>query len=92
MIKLRFDTFETVTRDLRLPVATADAITIRRAATECLKRIPLKRSLRLLGVRVSALEGAAGPRVVQPFQPDLFDTSSISELPLYPTQQSGNKV
>ncbi|MFM0050558.1 DNA polymerase IV [Caballeronia grimmiae] len=54
-IKLRFDDFRTVTRDLTIPVATADATEIRRAATECLKRIPLDRRLRLLGVRVSAL-------------------------------------
>jgi DNA polymerase IV len=54
-IKLRFDDFHTVTRDLTVPVATDDAVEIRRAATECLKRIALNRKLRLLGVRVSAL-------------------------------------
>nr|WP_244816550.1 DNA polymerase IV [Caballeronia sp. Lep1P3] len=57
-IKLRFDDFRTVTRDLTVPVATADASEIRRAATECLKRIVLDRKLRLLGVRVSALHAA----------------------------------
>ncbi|WP_250474271.1 DNA polymerase IV [Caballeronia sp. GAFFF1] len=57
-IKLRFDDFRTVTRDLTIPVATADASEIRRAATECLKRIVLEKRLRLLGVRVSALESA----------------------------------
>lgn len=57
-IKLRFDDFRTVTRDLTIPVATADASEIRRAATECLKRIVLDKRLRLLGVRVSALESA----------------------------------
>ncbi|TDV39441.1 DNA polymerase-4 [Paraburkholderia caballeronis] len=72
-IKLRFDTFETVTRDLTIPAATADAAAIRRAATECLKRVPLTRRLRLLGVRVSALTLAgAQPAAVEPFQPDLF--------------------
>lgn len=72
-IKLRFDTFETVTRDLTIPAATADAAAIRRAATECLRRIELKRRLRLLGVRVSALTPASaqGP-AVEPYQPDLF--------------------
>jgi DNA polymerase-4 len=54
-IKLRFDDFHTVTRDLTLPEPTADAIAIRRAATECLKRVTLDRKLRLLGVRVTAL-------------------------------------
>ena len=72
-IKLRFDTFETVTRDLTLPAATADATAIRRAATECLKRVPLTRKLRLLGVRVSTLTPAGSyAQEIEPFQPDLF--------------------
>jgi DNA polymerase-4 len=72
-IKLRFDTFDTVTRDLTLPEATSDAATIRRAATECLKRIPLTRKLRLLGVRVSALQLVGAPTALTlPVQADLF--------------------
>lgn len=58
-IKLRFDNFRTVTRDRTLPVATQDAATIRRAAGECLKRVPLERRIRLLGVRVGSLSPAA---------------------------------
>jgi DNA polymerase-4 len=54
-IKLRYNDFSTVTRDLTVPFPTADATEIRRAATECLKRVPLDRRLRLLGVRVTAL-------------------------------------
>jgi len=54
-IKLRFDDFKSVTRDLSLPAYTMDAITIRRAAGECLKRVDLTRRLRLLGVRAGAL-------------------------------------
>jgi DNA polymerase-4 len=54
-IKLRYDDFKTVTRDLSLPIATDNADEIRRAAGECLKRAPLEQRLRLLGVRVSAL-------------------------------------
>jgi DNA polymerase-4 len=54
-IKLRFDDFRTVTRDLTLPGATADAAEIRRAAGLCLKRVELGRRLRLLGVRVGTL-------------------------------------
>ncbi|MDE2625548.1 MAG: DNA polymerase IV [Burkholderiales bacterium] len=54
-IKLRFDDFKAVTRDLSLPAHTMDAATIRRAAGECLKRVDLTRRLRLLGVRASAL-------------------------------------
>ncbi len=54
-IKLRFDDFKGVTRDLTLPAHTLDARTIRRAAGECLKRVDLSRRLRLLGVRAGAL-------------------------------------
>jgi len=54
-IKLRFDDFKIVTRDLSLPAHTMDARTIRRAAGECLKRVDLTRRLRLLGVRAGAL-------------------------------------
>ena len=54
-IKVRFDDFSTVTRDLTLdePVSEADAI--RHAAGLCLKRVDLTRTIRLLGVRVSSL-------------------------------------
>jgi DNA polymerase-4 len=54
-IKLRYDDFCIVTRDLTLPTPTADPATIRRAAGECLRRAPLERKLRLLGVRAGAL-------------------------------------
>jgi DNA polymerase-4 len=54
-IKLRYDDFRTVTRDVTLTEATDDPVVIRRAAGECLKRVPLERRLRLLGVRVGGL-------------------------------------
>ncbi len=54
-LKLRYDNFKTVTRDLTINAPTQDAGTIRRAAGECLKRVPLDRRIRLLGVRVGAL-------------------------------------
>ena len=54
-LKIRYDNFKTVTRDLTLDVPTRDAKTIRRAAGECLKRVLLDRRIRLLGVRVGAL-------------------------------------
>ncbi|HSY27133.1 MAG TPA: DNA polymerase IV [Burkholderiaceae bacterium] len=54
-IKLRYEDFRTLTRDITLPVPTADPVAIRRAAGECLRRAPLDRKLRLLGVRASAL-------------------------------------
>jgi len=57
-IKLRYADFSTVTRDITLPEATADASTIRRAAGECLKRVPLDQRLRLLGVRIGHLQSA----------------------------------
>ena len=67
-IKLRFDDFKIVTRDLTLPAHTMDARSIRRAAGECLKRVDLTRRLRLLGVRAGALAKLAdlvGPAVGQ---------------------------
>jgi DNA polymerase-4 len=54
-IKLRYENFQTLTRDLSLPEAIDDAGAIRRAAGECLRRVPLQQRLRLLGVRVGAL-------------------------------------
>ena len=54
-IKLRYDDFKSITRDLTIDHYTADAKTIRQAAGQCLKRAPLDKKLRLLGVRVGAL-------------------------------------
>ena len=54
-IKLRYDDFKTATRDHTLAAPTADAKTIRHAAGQCLKRAPLDKRLRLLGVRVGSL-------------------------------------
>ncbi len=70
-IKLRFEDFRTVTRDLTLDAPTADAKAIRRAAGLCLKRIDLARRIRLLGVRAGALE---------PLDP--ASRSGATELPL----------
>jgi DNA polymerase-4 len=58
-IKLRFDDFRTVTRDLTLDQPTAEAAEIRRAAGRCLKRVDLARALRLLGVRAASLVRSA---------------------------------
>jgi DNA polymerase IV len=54
-IKLRYDNFKSATRDQTLDAYTADAKAIRQAAGQCLKRVPLERKLRLLGVRVGSL-------------------------------------
>jgi DNA polymerase IV len=60
-LKLRYDNFRTVTRDRTLEAPTHDAATIRRAAGECLKRVPLDRRIRLLGVRVGTLSRRGAP-------------------------------
>jgi DNA polymerase-4 len=63
-IKLRYGDFRCVTRDLTLAEPTADAAQIRAAARACLRRVPLDRALRLLGVRAGTLlpdDGAIGP-------------------------------
>lgn len=54
-LKLRYEDFRTVTREQRLAGPTDDAAAIRRAAGQCLKRVPLTRRIRLLGVRAGSL-------------------------------------
>ena len=79
-IKLRFDDFKIVTRDLSLPAHTLDAPTIRRAAGECLKRVDLSRRLRLLGVRAGALATLA--ELVAPRPPsDAAQAFAVHEPP-----------
>lgn len=57
-VKLRYPDFRIATRDRSLDHYTADAAEIRRTAGLALKRAPLDRPLRLLGVRVGALARA----------------------------------
>lgn len=54
-IKLRYDDFKIATRDQTLPLPILDAAAIRQAAGQCLKRVPLERRIRLLGVKVASL-------------------------------------
>ena len=54
-IKIRFDNFQSVTRDQTMDLYTANAADIRKIGGLCLKRVDMKRRLRLLGVRVGAL-------------------------------------
>ena len=54
-IKIRFDNFQSVTRDQSLDAYVADAKRIRQVAGQCLKRVDLSRRIRLLGVRVGSL-------------------------------------
>jgi DNA polymerase IV len=79
-LKLRYDNFKTVTRDRTIDEPTGDAAAIRRAAGECLKRVPLDRRIRLLGVRVGALsapgeqaKNAKHAEAIEPHTPSLFD-------------------
>lgn len=62
-IKLRYDDFRIATRDQTLDHYTADPKEIRRTAGLCLKRVPLERRLRLLGVRVGKLAKAGSEEV-----------------------------
>jgi DNA polymerase-4 len=82
-IKLRFDDFHTVTRDLTLPAPTADAAAIRHAAGLCLKRVPLERRLRLLGVRVGSLSHAADAAPPRPPAPCKTTAPAEPELPMF---------
>jgi DNA polymerase-4 len=64
-IKLRFEGFVTVTRDVTLDLPVQNAADLRAAAGSCLKRVDLSRRLRLLGVRVGSLRrpGEAPPKL-----------------------------
>jgi DNA polymerase-4 len=80
-LKLRYANFKTVTRDKTIPEPTQDAQAIRRAASDCLRRVPLERRIRLLGVRISGLCRAEDvvaqpPAAAEPsteYTPSLFD-------------------
>jgi DNA polymerase-4 len=54
-IKIKFEDFTAVTRDITIERHIDDAKEIRRVAGLCLKRAPLQKRLRLLGVRMGAL-------------------------------------
>ncbi|MDI9330283.1 MAG: DNA polymerase IV [Alphaproteobacteria bacterium] len=54
-IKLRYENFQSVTRDISVDEPTDDPQRIRQLAGQCLKRVDLQRRFRLLGVRVSSL-------------------------------------
>ncbi len=75
-IKLKFDDFQTVTRDVTLAVATDQAAVIRQSVGECLKRVIFEKKLRLIGIRVGSLEPADGyaeERALQQSELSLFD-------------------
>jgi DNA polymerase-4 len=86
-IKLRFDDFKTVTRDLTLPAPTAEFSAIRHAAGLCLKRVDLGRRLRLLGVRAGSLVRAAQAQAPPPrptaARRGRAEAEDAPELPLF---------
>ncbi len=71
-IKLKFEDFTTITRDITLPRNTADPGTILRAARDCLKRVPFDKKIRLLGVRISTLSDLAAANSTHNAQAELF--------------------
>jgi DNA polymerase-4 len=81
-IKLRFDDFKSVTRDLTIDHYTMDAKEIRHAAGQCLKRVDLTRRLRLLGVRVGALRKRAVADVLQANRPPALVDSAQAAINL----------
>ena len=64
-VKVKFADFRVVTRDVTFMEPIADSVALRRAASECLKRIAWTDRLRLLGVKASNLSGAQAQGVLQ---------------------------
>ena len=54
-VKLRFEDFRTVTRELTLAAPVQEASALREACGQCLRRVPFERRIRLLGVRAGNL-------------------------------------
>jgi len=71
-IKVKYADFQVITRDVTLATALHEGAAIRRAATECLRRVPLDQKIRLLGVRAgSLLPTDSVSQQTQHLQPDL---------------------
>ena len=73
---IKFDDFQTLTRDVTLTLATDQAAVIRQAVGECLKRVKFEKRLRLIGIRVGSLEPKnlfAQEQVLQQTSLSLFD-------------------
>ena len=86
-IKLRYDDFKIATRDQSAQAYTADARVIRKLAGLCLKRVPLDKRLRLLGVRAGALARAGEAPVFEqkrPFPKEGRANSAIENIANYP--------
>ena len=94
-IKLRFDDFRSVTRDVTLPAHVMSAHDLRRAAGACLKRVDLTRRLRLLGVRagsLASLEELVAPRPPEPELdgPKALDLRTEEPMPLFAGLSTGS--
>jgi DNA polymerase-4 len=83
-IKLRYDNFQSVTRDQTLAYYTADATTIRQTAGLALKRVPLTQKLRLLGVRVGTLMKAEDAAALQKLLASTNAAGTTAEEPVPP--------
>ena len=83
-IKLRYDDFKIATRDQTLDGYTFDAKTIRQVAGQCLKRVPLNKKLRLLGVRAATLEKTEN--IEKKASDNNFQTSKIPVAQLIPAR------
>jgi DNA polymerase-4 len=87
-VKLRFDDFRIVTRDVTLAAHVMSARELRRAAGACLKRVDLARRLRLLGVRaggLASLEELVAPKAHEPpeVEEPLAPPRAAEPLPLF---------
>ncbi|MGH8858614.1 MAG: DNA polymerase IV, partial [Polaromonas sp.] len=79
-IKLRYDDFKIATRDHTAEAYTADGATIRKIAGLCLKRVPLEKRLRLLGVRAATL-AKAGEEAIDEQKGPLVQSEQAQSAP-----------
>jgi DNA polymerase-4 len=87
-IKLRYDDFKIVTRDQAAESYTSDGPTIRKIAGQCLKRAPLDKRLRLLGVRAATLVRAGEEPLFQQKAPGgPAETTDSAAEPIAGTDQ-----
>lgn len=77
-IKLRFENFSTITRNHTFKVPIGDSISLRDAARASLKRVPLDRKLRLLGLRAGSLVKRDDDRL------QLAEADRVAEPGLFP--------
>jgi DNA polymerase-4 len=83
-VKLRYQDFRTVTRDKTLASPVDHLETILGTVRDCLKRVPLDRKLRLLGVRAGSLvHSAAAQRSPTPDIPEEDNSDPRKSLRLF---------